>query len=403
MSATASVDRPTSDSGRGPDVIRVLLVEDDPGDALLVEEYLADVPLPTAVTRARTLAEATAALTGEVECVLLDLALPDADGLDGLRHVLRVAPQVAVIVLTGLTDEYRGIAAVAAGAQDYLLKGQVDGPLLARAIRFAIERRRAEDTVRQLREAELLARENARLERGLLPTPLVDAPDLDLRTAYRPGRRQALLGGDFYDVVEASDGSVYAVVGDVSGHGPDEAALGVCLRIAWRTLVLCGAEQENILPVLDRVLVSERQTAYAFATVCMVKIAADRSTVECSLAGHPAPIRIDADGVTQAHGHPRGPALGFAREPDWPTADLALRDEWTLLLHTDGLFEAHDRARRTRLGEDGLVALIAERVPTRPTPASWAPELLDAVEARNGGPLADDAALVVLSHVRQTR
>ncbi|HEV2088582.1 MAG TPA: response regulator, partial [Cryptosporangiaceae bacterium] len=281
MSAAASMERPASGSGPGSDGIRVLLVEDDPGDALLVREYLADVPLPTVLIEARTLAEASVALTEDVDCVLLDLALPDADGLDGLHEVLGIAPKVAVIVLTGLADEYRGVAAVAAGAQDYLVKDQVDGPLLARAIRFAIERRRADDAARQLREADLLAQENARLERGLLPSPLVHAPDLVLRCAYRPGRRQALLGGDFYDVVQAPDGSVYAVVGDVSGHGPDEAALGVCLRIAWRTLVLCGADQENILPVLNRVLVSERRTAYAFATVCMVKIGPHRRAVQC--------------------------------------------------------------------------------------------------------------------------
>ena len=65
---------------------------------------------------------------------------------------------------------------------------------------------------------------------------------------YRPGRANALLGGDFYDVVETPDGTVHAVIGDVCGHGAAEAAIGVCLRVAWRSLVLAGETP----PALDR-------------------------------------------------------------------------------------------------------------------------------------------------------
>ena len=143
-----------------------------------------------------------------------------------------------MLVLTGFDDERRGVEAVAAGAQDYLVKGATAGAVLHRSLRYAVERRRAELTQQQLSIAQLEARENARLERGLLPAPLVSDPRLALATHYRPGRRRALLGGDFYDAVEEPGGRVHLVVGDVAGHGPDEAALGVCLRIAWRTLVL---------------------------------------------------------------------------------------------------------------------------------------------------------------------
>src|SRR3989440_12479891 len=94
-------------------------------------------------------------LLGQVDCVLLDLGLPDASGLDGLRQLLRAGTGVAVCVLTGLADEHLGMAAVAEGAQDYLVKGRGDGILLSRAIRYAVERRRADDNVRRLRRAEL--------------------------------------------------------------------------------------------------------------------------------------------------------------------------------------------------------------------------------------------------------
>ena len=89
-------------------------------------------------------------------------------------------------------------------------------------------------------------------------------------TGYRPGRERTLLGGDFYDLVQTRDGAVHLMIGDVSGHGADEAALGVCLRVAWRTLTLGGADVEHVLPTLQDVLVHERHAEEIFATVSTV-------------------------------------------------------------------------------------------------------------------------------------
>ena len=106
---------------------------------------------------------------------------------DCLRTLLASDPLAAVCVLTGLDDEHLGTAAVAAGAQDYLVKGKVDGPLLVRAIRYAVERRRAETSMLRLREEQLVAAESARLERGLLPSPLLAGSDV------HPNRKRAPL------------------------------------------------------------------------------------------------------------------------------------------------------------------------------------------------------------------
>ncbi|MEO7981002.1 MAG: response regulator, partial [Sporichthyaceae bacterium] len=252
-----------------PTSLTVLLVEDDEGDAFLVRELLLDAGSRVDLLRARSVAEATVVLPAQVDCVLLDLGLPDASGLDALTAVLELAPSIAVLVLTGLSDEHRGIEAVAAGAQDYLVKGSIDGQLLMRAVRYAVERKRADESVRRLFASEARAAENARLERGLLPQALLRTGAVSVVARYRPGRHQSLLGGDFYDVIECPDGTVFALIGDVAGHGPDEAALGVCLRIAWRTLVLSGTDPDRILPAMDAVLVSERSTEEVFATVAM--------------------------------------------------------------------------------------------------------------------------------------
>ena len=239
--------------------LHLLLVEDDEGDAFLVSELLKEEDPSIVVRHVRSLADAVESLSTEApDCVLLDLGLPDATGLGALERLRAVRPGVAHLVLTGDRDVQRGVEAVAAGAQDYLIKGSVDGDGLRRAVLYAVERRQADHVRERLRAAEILAEEATRLERGLLPVPILHDRALGVGTGYRPGRERTLLGGDFYDAVEMPDGSVHLVIGDVAGHGPDEAALGVCLRVAWRTLTLAGAAPEAVLPTLQRVLVHER-------------------------------------------------------------------------------------------------------------------------------------------------
>jgi DNA-binding response OmpR family regulator len=161
--------------------LRVLLVEDDEGDAFLVRELLDEAEAPFDLSVATSLREAGTKMQG-VQCVLLDLGLPDAEGIDGLRRFLSVAGGAAVCVLTGRSDEHLGVAAVAEGAQDYLVKGQVDGVLLTRALRYAVERKRADENTQRLREVELRQAESARLERGLLPQPLMQTTEVAVHT-----------------------------------------------------------------------------------------------------------------------------------------------------------------------------------------------------------------------------
>jgi len=382
--------------------IRVLLIEDDDGDALLVDELLLDAGSPFSMTRARSMAEARTALAS-AGCVLLDLELPDSRGLQGVRMLQEIRPDLAVVVLTGISDEHLGERAVAAGAQDYLVKGQVDGHLLHRVVRYAIERRRAEETQRQLGEARLYAAENARLERGLLPSPLLSDERLSVVARYRSGGQQMLLGGDFYDVVEAPDGWVHAIVGDVCGRGPDEAALGVCLRVAWRTMILAGQSADDTLTAVQQVLEHERHQDRLFATLCMLSVAPGRAEGNLILAGHPQPVLITADAVRELQA-PVSLPPGIAAAARWQSAPVELGASWSVLMYTDGLVEGKVGSGPDRLGSEGLIRLIEkERTqdPTGPPPGPAASErLVDATisQARelNGGDLDDDLAVLVL-------
>jgi DNA-binding NtrC family response regulator len=137
-----------------PEPVRLLLVEDNPGDADLVREMLdSSNTVKFELSHASRLADGLALLSGgRHDVVLLDLGLPDTAGLDTFYTLHAAVPWIPVVVLTGTSDSDTGIHAVAAGAQDYLVKGSVDGQTLANRIRYALERKRAERTTADVRE-----------------------------------------------------------------------------------------------------------------------------------------------------------------------------------------------------------------------------------------------------------
>ena len=378
----------------------VLLVEDDDGDAFLVRELLAEVDPRVQLTVAESVDGVVR--RGELErfdCVLLDLNLPGTTGLDGLRAILRADPGAAVCVLTGLDDEHLGIAAVGAGAQDYLVKGKADGEVLVRAIRYAVERRRAEASLMRLREEEMAAAESVRLERGLLPSPLLAGSAVRARNFYRAGRTRSIIGGDFFDAVLGPSGTVHAIVGDVCGHGPDEAALGALLRVSWRALVLAGVDEPQLLPKLQQVLVSERHDRSLFTTAATVAIrpcddaAPGRVEAVVRLAGHPPPLVLGSRPYTVAP--PVGLPLGISATASWKPVTVTLGPGWALLLHTDGLIEGRGVASDELLWTEGLIDVLAAE---RDTDLDRLPErLVQRAQQLNGGALVDDVAILLLS------
>jgi len=408
MTSNAELDAAVATSGH--DHVPVLLVEDDDGDALLVEELLRDVDAPVVVKRARSLGQATTQIR-QAACVLLDLGLPDSQGLQGLQQLLGIEPEAAIVVLTGQASEHLGEQAVRAGAQDYLVKGEVAGPMLHRVIRYAVERRRAEEAHRELRIAQVLAQENARLERGLLPSPLLTDERLSVTARCHAGGQQHLLGGDFYDVVEAADGWVHALIGDVCGRGPAEAALGVCLRVAWRTLVLAGRSADEILATLNQLLEHEREDDTMFATLCMVSVAPDRSAGWVRMAGHLPPLLVTRGGVLELQ-TPTSPPLGLGQVQHWPGTQVALDGSWSVLLYTDGLIEGRIGRGSERLGSDGLIELIIQALRAGPaaegdgeagavgTPVDGPllDRVIEHVRELNGGDLDDDLAILALGY-----
>src|SRR5882724_4977721 len=217
-----------------PSRIRVLLIEDNPGDAQLIKVMLAEADGESFELRhvERLEAGLRELGNGKIDIVLSDLSLPDSYGLDSFLRLHAQAPEIPIIVLSGLNDTNVALSAVHQGAQDYLIKGEVDGQLLARAMRYAIERKRMSEQLH--RYAAELREKNAQLESDFnmareiqqiflpdqYPTfPRSVAPeDSALKFSHRYIPAQAV-GGDFFDIFAITDSTAGVFVCDVMGHG----------------------------------------------------------------------------------------------------------------------------------------------------------------------------------------
>jgi DNA-binding response OmpR family regulator len=133
--------------------IRILLIEDNLGDARLIQEMLNEAKSAPFILEWREMLSSGLQKLAEdgADVILLDLGLPDSQGLDTYSKAQSQFPGVPIVVLSGLHDESVAVKAVSEGAQDYLVKGQIDGKLMARSMMYAIERKRSEMAIKKLR------------------------------------------------------------------------------------------------------------------------------------------------------------------------------------------------------------------------------------------------------------
>jgi serine phosphatase RsbU (regulator of sigma subunit) len=387
----------------GEDELHILLVEDDDGDARLVIDDLSERLGGARIDRCKTLREALERGAENVDCILLDLGLPDTSGLDAVTRLRTRIASTPLLVLTGLDDEAMGIAAVSAGAEDYLIKGHLEHGEVARAIRYALARRQIASAEWERLLAQIQADEAERLERGLAPRPMVHDPSVWVASCYRPGRSRALLGGDFLDALARGDGFVHGLVGDVCGHGPDEAAVGVSLRAAWRALAVSRMELEQILSALQELFGEEQSHAPGlFVTLCALRISLAQRSATVLVAGHPRPLLIDGASVRPLGNGRGGRAIGIGTG-GWASESVSLPRNWTILLYTDGIIDGRVADGSQRFGEQGLGDATSELVRAQPDwkaePRKLLNDLLERAESLNGGALSDDVAMLLIGAV----
>ncbi len=251
------------------DIVRVLLLEDDPADARLVERMLRRISAASFnVEIAGRLAQAVQRLEqGGIDVVLADLSLPDSAGLSTLTALTVAAPDLPVVVLTGNDDDSQAIEALKHGAQDYLVKGSGDGLMLARVVRYAIERKATERALKEARDrAELAAHAKSvflatvghevrtplngilGMARLLLDTPLDVKQRTFAETVVSSGELLLGLVNDILDFsrLEADGLTLEAVPFDVSDL-MDELRLMMAPRAAEKGLIL-GCRLDPAVP-----------------------------------------------------------------------------------------------------------------------------------------------------------
>jgi integral membrane sensor domain MASE1 len=301
----------------------------------------------------------------------------------------------AVLVVTGIAVYYTAHGDgpfVRSNPDDSLLLAQtfygVAGLTMLSLAAVITERARAEQTVAYIAAA---------LQEGLLPSSLPEIPGVDLAARFRPAGEDYRVGGDFYDVFESRPGRWAVVIGDVSGKGPQAAAVTGLARHTLRTAAMHDDSPSHVLNVLNGAL-RDRLSPREVCTVAYARLEAAEAgfALTVSSGGHPLPILLRSNGTAQEVGT-HGLVLGANPELELVESTWMLNPGDCLLMYTDGLTEAyaplHAPARpdvQSVLGShaDSSANEIAEDVYRR---------MLDFSPSQP----RDDVALVVLRVVEQ--
>jgi serine phosphatase RsbU (regulator of sigma subunit) len=181
------------------------------------------------------------------------------------------------------------------------------------------------------------------LQRGLLPHRLPSVPGVEVATRYRAAGGAVDVGGDFYDVFDTGQGSWGAVVGDVSGKGPEAAAVTGLARHTIRALAARERAPSRVLAALNDVLLNE-ETVDRFVTVCYMRIHPDDAGVRLTVAcgGHPPPVVLRGNGELEAVGG-HGTLIGIFPDPVLVDRTVDLAPGEAIVLYTDGVTEAFGR------------------------------------------------------------
>ena len=335
-----------------PVAARVLLIEDDPDDVVLIQELLREAGGgPFKLTCVGRLAQAVAELSAAPpDVILLDLSLPDSQGLETFETVRARASAVPIVVLTGLDDQDLALKAMQNGAQDYLVKGRVSGELVGRAIRYSIERHRLlTERMRRIEEELMLA---AVIQKGFLPGDPPRVTGWDLGGHSDPSGR---IGGDFYDFLSLADGRVGVALGDAAGKGIPGALLIAKTQGVLRAEAETVDRPSDLITRLNRVL-CRGNSEDRFVTLFYAVLDARQREVTYVNAGHVRGLLFQQAGLVSLPSS--GPPLGIFPQFAYEQRSVTLGLKDLLVIYSDGIPDAQDAQERF-FDEGGIRAEVA--------------------------------------------
>ena len=370
-------------ASHNPTTTRVLMIEDNAEFAAIVGHLLGQLEVEFEIESAGKLGEGISSLAGnDVDVVVLDLSLPDSKGLETLAAVRACAPLLPIVVLTAADDEQLAIEALQRGAQDYLVKTEINGRVLSRAIRYAVERNTLRAELR-LYAAELEEKNRAieaelklgrSIQEAYLPAARVNFPSnsnanaesLRFTCRFQPATN---LSGDLFEVFELSETQAGVLICDVMGHGVSAALVSATLHGLVAELRRFATDPVEFLGELNRGLHAAVHKADGpiFATAFYMVMDTAAGEMRYASAGHPTPlIACPADKSVAPLPGAHGPALGLTEKASYTSTHRAMAAGDFVVLFTDGLYEI-DGPRHEPYGRERLPNAIRNRLKMSPS------------------------------------
>jgi phosphoserine phosphatase RsbU/P len=351
--STVATSLPTEGDG-SRERLEVLVVEDNQTFSRLLEFWLhSGIPEVTYVRRVETLAAALAVLlANEISIVILDLHLPDSEGLDTFRAIRNTALDVPIIIMSGELDEGTAISAVREGAQDYIVKGNQKKNPLTRPVRFSLERikrQRAEESLQAARQKLAVAQ---LVQEHFYPkvAPVLAGVDIAGLCVAGDG-----IAGDYFDYLPMKNG-MGIVVGDVMGHGYDAALVMAGVRGALKAITEFYDDIGDLMAHAQRVLASD--LSERFVTMLFTVIDPVARTLHYGSAGHSA-LLLDRDGNIKQRLDATAMPLGVGDDRVVMSPAIPLETGDLLLLYTDGIPESSS-PHEAVFGIQGILEVVRE-------------------------------------------
>jgi sigma-B regulation protein RsbU (phosphoserine phosphatase) len=315
-----------------PEPFDILLVGDQLPELTTLEAQIAKSGADLRLACTKTLASAVDHLRHRrTDVVLLDLALPDSQGLATFRLLDAVVTDTPIVIITGQEDAEDAVAAVREGAQDYLLKSKIDADALMLLVPYMIERAR-----RQRAEGELRAA--GAIQQRLFPRSAPQLSGLDVAGLCSPAE---FVGGDFFDFFRMGRDCVGIVIADVAGHGIGPAITMSETRAVIRTLATVSDDVGQILTRASSILANDLEKE-TFVALFLASLDVPSRTFQFATAGHPGFI-LNSAGRTKQLLKSKDPPLGVEKGRTFTSSpEISLDEGDALFLFTDGLVESVD-------------------------------------------------------------
>jgi phosphoserine phosphatase RsbU/P len=337
-------------------MINVLLLEDSRTDALLIKSCLKTSQLQCSVIVAETVAEAEGLLKRDVDVALIDLNLPDSSGIETVRRIRALRPNLPIVVLSGDAGEETGLEALREGAQDFIPKNDFNSSTLERSIRFAIERQEHQLLRLEVRQHEQESDAARLVQQRLMPSEFPSTPGFELAGRCRSADA---VGGDFFDLMPWPGNRLGVVIGDVSGHGLPAALLMASTHRVIRTLRNFLPEPGDLMPAANEQICEATQLE-RFVEIFLAVIDLDTRSASYVGAGHGGILLKSTGEVIKLNG--TGLPAGMTRDlmMDAP-GQFQMEPGDMLAIFTDGMYECRNR-NNEMLGQDAVVSLLRQNL-----------------------------------------